>query len=88
MILRPALLAEHLTGREWQCLAMLVEGLNTTAMTARLGVSRTTVRTHVQALLTKLGVHSRLEAASLAVRYRLLDEDSTGGGASVSGVAI
>ena len=81
-------LAEHLTGREWQCLAMLVEGLNTTAMTARLGVSRTTVRTHVQALLTKLGVHSRLEAASLAVRYRLLDEDSTGGGASVSGVAI
>ena len=44
-------------------------------MVARLGVSRTTVRSHVQALLTKLGVHSRLEAASFAVRYRLLDDD-------------
>jgi two-component system nitrate/nitrite response regulator NarL len=43
-------------------------------MVNRFGVSRTTVRTHVQALLTKLGVHSRLEAASYAVRYRLLDE--------------
>jgi hypothetical protein len=32
------------------------------------------VRTHVQSVLTKLGVHSRLEAASFAVRYRLLDE--------------
>jgi hypothetical protein len=42
-------------------------------MAARLGVSRTTIRTHIQAVLTKLGVHSRLEAASVAVRYGLLD---------------
>lgn len=68
--------AEYLTAREWDCLALLVEGLDTTAMAARLGVSRTTVRTHVQALLTKLGVHSRLEAASFAVRHRLLEEES------------
>lgn len=52
---------------------MLVEGLGTTAMARRLGVSATTVRTHVQLLLTKLGVHSRLEAASLAVRHGLQD---------------
>ena len=52
-----------------------MEGLDTGAMVARLGVSRATVRSHVQALLTKLGVHSRLEAASFAVRYRLLDDD-------------
>ena len=38
-----------------------------------LGVSRTTVRTHLQSVLTKLGVHSRLEAASFAVRHRLPD---------------
>ena len=31
-------------------------------------------RTHVQSVLTKLGVHSRLEAASYAVRYGLLDD--------------
>src|SRR6266536_1285115 len=67
-------LAAYLTGREWQCLGLLVDGMATTAMAAKLGVSSTTVRSHVQALLTKLGVHSRLEAASFAVRYRLLDD--------------
>ena len=50
---------------------MLVEGLDTAAIVARLGISRTTVRTHLQAVLTKLGVHSRLEAASFAVRHGL-----------------
>ncbi len=67
-------LASHLTDRERECLALLVEGLDTTAMARKLSVSRTTVRTHVQSVLTKLGVHSRLEAASFAVRYRLLDD--------------
>ncbi|HTS98366.1 MAG TPA: response regulator transcription factor [Streptosporangiaceae bacterium] len=66
-------LAAHLTSRERECLLMLVEGLDTAAMVGRLGVSRTTVRTHLQAVLTKLGVHSRLEAASFAVRHRLPD---------------
>ena len=66
-------LASHLTSRERECLMMLVEGLDTAAMVGRLGVSRTTVRTHLQAVLTKLGVHSRLEAASFAVRHRLPD---------------
>ncbi|MCU1659637.1 MAG: two component transcriptional regulator, LuxR family, partial [Pseudonocardiales bacterium] len=51
---------------------LLAEGLDTAAMARRLGVSRTTVRSHVQAVLTKLGVHSRLEAASLAIRFGLV----------------
>ncbi|HWE89972.1 MAG TPA: response regulator transcription factor [Pseudonocardiaceae bacterium] len=67
-------LATHLTGRERECLALLVQGLGTVAMAGRLGVSTMTVRTHVQALLTKLGVHSRLAAASFAVRHGLLDD--------------
>lgn len=66
-------LAAHLTARERECLALLVEGLDTRAMTAELGVSATTIRSHVQAILTKLGAHSRLEAAALAVRYNLVD---------------
>jgi two-component system nitrate/nitrite response regulator NarL len=66
-------LASFLTHREAQCLDLLVQGLDTTAMANRLGLSRTTVRTHVQSVLTKLGVHSRLEAASVAIRYGLLD---------------
>lgn len=69
-------LAAYLTARERECLALLVEGLDTAAMARKLTVSRTTVRTHVQSVLTKLGVHSRLEAASYAVRYHLLDDDS------------
>src|SRR5450755_3639673 len=66
-------LAASLTGRERECLSLLVAGLDTAAMVERMGVSRTTVRTHLQAVLTKLCVHSRLEAASFAVRHRLVD---------------
>jgi two-component system nitrate/nitrite response regulator NarL len=66
-------LAAALTGRERECLGLLVAGLDTTGMMQRLGVSRTTVRTHLQAVLTKLCVHSRLEAASFAVRHQLVD---------------
>ncbi|GAA4615533.1 LuxR C-terminal-related transcriptional regulator [Saccharopolyspora hordei] len=68
-------LASHLTARERQCLRMLVDGAHTTAMAKELGVAPTTVRTHVQSVLTKLGVHSRLEAASFAMRHGLLDDD-------------
>jgi DNA-binding NarL/FixJ family response regulator len=65
-------LAGYLTPRERDCLAMMVDGLGTAATAERLGVSVTTVRTYVQAVLTKLGVHSRLEAASYAVRHGLV----------------
>ncbi|WP_236790617.1 response regulator transcription factor [Amycolatopsis sp. GM8] len=65
--------ARQLTVRERQCLALLVDGHSTVAMAERLGVSVATVRTHVRALLTKLGAHSRLEAASLAVRHGLVE---------------
>jgi two-component system, NarL family, nitrate/nitrite response regulator NarL len=67
-------LAGCLTTRERQCLELLVAGQDTAAMVSSLGVSAATVRTHVQALLTKLGAHSRLEAAAFAVRTGLLDE--------------
>jgi two-component system nitrate/nitrite response regulator NarL len=67
-------LAAYLTAREWQCLELLVEGQDTAAMVATLDVSSATVRTHVQSLLGKLGVHSRLEAAAYAVQHGLLDD--------------
>jgi two-component system nitrate/nitrite response regulator NarL len=69
-------LAAYLTPRERECLGLLVEGLDTAGIATKLGVSPATVRTHIQSLLIKLGVHSRLEAASFAVRYRLLDGGS------------
>jgi two-component system, NarL family, nitrate/nitrite response regulator NarL len=67
-------LAAYLTSREWQCLELLVEGQDTAAMVAALGVSAATIRTHVGSLMSKLGVHSRLEAAAFAVQHGLLDE--------------
>jgi|HubBroStandDraft_4_1064222.scaffolds.fasta_scaffold269075_1 two-component system nitrate/nitrite response regulator NarL len=66
-------LAGALTQRESECLALLVAGLDTSAMMGELGVSRTTVRSHLQAVLSKLCVHSRLEAASFAVQHNLVD---------------
>lgn len=66
-------LVGYLTPRERECLDLLVDGLGSQAIAQRLGVSVTTVRTYVQAVLTKLGVHSRLEAASWAVRHSVLD---------------
>lgn len=63
-----ALLAEQLTPREHEVLALLVQGVAGDAIAKRLGISGNTTRTHVQSILTKLQVHSRLEAAAFAVR--------------------
>lgn len=71
-------LADYLTQRELECLTLLAKGMDTALMAKRLGVSRTTVRTHVQSVLTKLGVHSRLEAASLAIRSGIVDANTPG----------
>lgn len=60
-----------LTPRQQECLRMMSEGKGTDAMASELGVSAMTVRTHVQATLTKLGVKSRVEAVSLVARHRL-----------------
>lgn len=65
-------LIDQLTDREQQCLVLLVDGQPTELMAGQLGVSVTTVRSHVQALMNKLGVHSRLEAAAYAVRHALV----------------
>jgi two-component system nitrate/nitrite response regulator NarL len=64
-------LSRYLTCRERECLQMLVAGLSTKAMARQLGVETTTIRSHVQAVLQKLGAHSRLEAAAYATRHGL-----------------
>ena len=71
------LLTEQLTPRERQVLALLVQGASGEAISKPLGISPNTVRTHVQSILTKLQVHSRLEAAAFAVRHHLV-ADSRG----------
>ena len=64
-----------LTCREHEALARLVRGESTTSMATSMGVRVSTARTHVDAVLTKLGVHSRLEAVVVAVRQGLVDVD-------------
>ena len=59
---------ERLTRREREVLALIAEGLDSKEIAQRLTLSMTTVRNHVQNILDKLGVHSRLEAAVLYVR--------------------
>jgi DNA-binding NarL/FixJ family response regulator len=71
-------LASFLTPRELDCLNLLAAGLDTSQMARRLGVSITTVRSHVQAVLTKLGARTRLEAASMAIRNGLVRPDPLG----------
>jgi NarL family two-component system response regulator LiaR len=61
-----------LTERELEVLALMVEGLNNTQIAARLTVSPSTVKSHVSSILAKLGVASRTEAVSLALRNRLV----------------
>jgi two-component system, NarL family, nitrate/nitrite response regulator NarL len=58
-------LASFLTLREREVLTRIVAGQTTAEMAAGMGVARSTARTHVQAVLQKLGVHSRLQAATV-----------------------
>src|SRR3972149_627322 len=66
-----ALLVNQLTQRELEVLELLVEGAEGLTIAGRLGISPNTVRTHVQSILVKLQVHSRLEAVAFAVRHRV-----------------
>jgi len=61
-----------LTSRELDVLELLVEGVSTRGIAERLFVSINTARNHVQRVLAKLGVHSRLEAVALATREGLV----------------
>ena len=63
------MLASHLTSREREVLALLVRGQSGADIARELSISKNTVRTHIQSILTKLQVHSRLEAVAFATRH-------------------
>jgi PAS domain S-box-containing protein len=52
----------RLTAREEQVLDLLGDGLTSKEIARKLAISASTARNHVQTILAKLGVHSRLEA--------------------------
>lgn len=57
-----------LSRREREVLALTTEGLSQKQVAAQMGISIKTVGAHMQNLLAKLGVHSRMEAVALAAR--------------------
>ena len=61
-----------LTERERAVLTLMVEGLNNTQIAGRLTVQLSTVKSHVSNILSKLGVASRTEAVTLALRNHLV----------------
>ena len=75
---------ERLTPRERQILERMATGMSSDAIAKALGMSPHTLRTHTQNILTKLGVHSKMEALVIAIRHGavstvdLTSEDAAG----------
>jgi len=61
-----------LTEREREVLTLMIEGLNNTQIAGRLTVSPSTIKSHVSNILAKLGVASRTEAVTLALRHNIV----------------
>jgi len=68
----PGLQDQDLTARERQVLTLLADGLTNAEIAERLVVSLSTVKGHVSSIIAKLGASSRTEAATIAVRHRLV----------------
>ena len=61
-----------LTAREQEVLRCLARGLSTAAIARKLSITPVTVRNHVQAILQRLEVHSKLAAVVYAYRHQLI----------------
>ena len=64
---------EPLTPRELEVLRALTDGLSTPEICERLYIAPNTLRTHVQNIMGKLRVHSKLEAVAFALKNRLVE---------------
>lgn len=65
----------ELTPREMEILCLLAEGQSNKVIARNLGISDGTVKLHVKAVLRKLDVHSRVEAAVMAVEQNLCSKE-------------
>lgn len=64
-----------LTGREWQVLILVAQGLNDGAIATELCLSSPTVKSHIRNILRKLGVGNRLQMVVMAYRSGWLAAD-------------
>ena len=65
--------AEKLTSREVEVLQALAEGLGSEEIADRLHISLRTERNHMANILSKLGVHSQLQALVFALRHGVVE---------------
>jgi DNA-binding NarL/FixJ family response regulator len=68
----PLLAGERLTPREREVLRLVAEGLDNRMIGRQLGITRSTVKHHLEAVYAKLGVHGRMEAVREGVRRGLV----------------
>ena len=66
---------DELTPRELEILCLLAEGQSNKVIARNLGISDGTVKLHVKAILRKLDVHSRVEAAVMAVERNFCNKE-------------
>ncbi|MCX6080301.1 MAG: response regulator transcription factor [Chloroflexi bacterium] len=62
----------NLSAREMEILKLMAAGLNNLEIALKLGISRSTIKTHASHILAKLGVSSRLKAVRIAIEHHLL----------------
>jgi len=70
-------MAEALSERELEVLGLLAQGLTNAEIADRLYLTRGTVRNYVSAILTKLGVEDRTQAALIAVKHGLIGDQGS-----------
>ena len=63
----------NLTKRQKEVLALLVDGLSNIEIAERLTITLSTARYHVSAILAKLDVSNRTEAATIAIKHGLIE---------------
>jgi DNA-binding NarL/FixJ family response regulator len=68
----PIVTIDRLTPRELDVLALLAEGLDNRVIGRQLGISRSTVKHHLEGIFAKLGVHGRIEAVREGMRRGLV----------------
>ncbi|MEU3599934.1 response regulator transcription factor [Streptomyces sp. NPDC006798] len=73
-------LPDGLTGREGEVLALIADGLSNTEIARRLHISAATVKTHINNLFAKAGLHDRAQAVRYAYRTGLVRPPEAGVG--------
>lgn len=68
----PPPIGHDLTDREREILGCLVQGLSNAQIARQLSIRPSTVKNHMSSIMTKLGASSRTEAATLAMRHKLV----------------